>query len=152
MGKEEDGSQTLEEWEKEQKVTGKREREGSVWRRKGWKREEFEEGWQNIGARRGTTHELVYIYHSKNKLVVLTTEWLSWLQTSWRDSGNVLFICLHKTTRKEASQTVTDHASSKQVTPACINEHAIRTILLQIYIVTSARESPQKHHISEMQL
>jgi len=35
MGKEEDGSQTLEEWEKEQKVTGKREREGSVWRRKG---------------------------------------------------------------------------------------------------------------------
>ena len=49
---------------------------------KGVKREEFEEGWQNIGARRGTTHELVYIYHSKNKLVVLTTEWLSWLQTS----------------------------------------------------------------------
>ena len=25
--------------------------------------------------------------HCKNKLVVLTTEWLPWLQTNWRDSG-----------------------------------------------------------------
>ena len=28
-----------------------------------------------------------FIYHWKNKLVVLTTEWLPQLQTSWRDSG-----------------------------------------------------------------
>jgi len=34
-------------------------------------------------------HKLVHLatYHCKNKLVVLTTEWLPWLQTSWRDSG-----------------------------------------------------------------
>ena len=25
--------------------------------------------------------------HYKNKLVVLTTEWLPWLQTNWRQSG-----------------------------------------------------------------
>ena len=25
--------------------------------------------------------------HYKNKLVVLTREWLPWLQSSWRDSG-----------------------------------------------------------------
>ena len=29
----------------------------------------------------------VQVYHSKNKLVVLTTERLPWMQTSWRDSG-----------------------------------------------------------------
>ena len=29
----------------------------------------------------------IYIDHCKNKLVVLTTEWLPWLQTNWRDSG-----------------------------------------------------------------
>ena len=27
------------------------------------------------------------VLHCKNKLVVLTTEWLPWLQTSWRDIG-----------------------------------------------------------------
>ena len=27
------------------------------------------------------------VMHCKNKLVVLTTEWLPWLQTSGRDSG-----------------------------------------------------------------
>ena len=32
-------------------------------------------------------HTWTGIYHCKNKLVVLATEWLSWLQTSWRDSG-----------------------------------------------------------------
>ena len=26
-----------------------------------------------------------------NKLVVLTTQWLPWLQTNWRDSGNERF-------------------------------------------------------------
>ena len=29
----------------------------------------------------------VVILHCKNKLVVLTKEWLPWLQTNWRDSG-----------------------------------------------------------------
>ena len=28
-----------------------------------------------------------HVIHCKNKLVVLTTEWLPWLQTNWRDSG-----------------------------------------------------------------
>jgi len=30
---------------------------------------------------------VIAIYHYKNKFVVLTTEWLLWLQTNWRDSG-----------------------------------------------------------------
>ena len=34
------------------------------------------------------------IYHCKNKLVVLTTEWLPWLQMSWRDSGYVVYSLL----------------------------------------------------------
>ena len=34
------------------------------------------------------------LLHSKNKLVVLTTEWLPWLQTSWRDCGYALCILL----------------------------------------------------------
>ena len=34
------------------------------------------------------------VVHCKNKLVVLTTEWLPWLQTSQRDSGYVLYILL----------------------------------------------------------
>ena len=29
--------------------------------------------------------------HCENKLVVLTTEWLPWLQANWRDSGNERF-------------------------------------------------------------
>jgi len=32
-------------------------------------------------------HAIPTYFHCKNKLVVLTTEWLLWLQTSWRDSG-----------------------------------------------------------------
>jgi len=27
------------------------------------------------------------MHHYKNKLVISTTEWLPWLQTSWRDGG-----------------------------------------------------------------
>ena len=34
--------------------------------------------------------------HCKNKLVVLTTEWLPWLQTSWRDSGYERFALIWK--------------------------------------------------------
>ena len=43
---------------------------------------------------------VLYIYflnHCKNKLVVLTTEWLPWLQTSWRDSGYERFTLVWKT-------------------------------------------------------
>ena len=29
----------------------------------------------------------VGLIHCKNKLVILTTEWLPWLQSSWRNSG-----------------------------------------------------------------
>ena len=36
------------------------------------------------------TVPISYIY-CKNKLVVLTTEWLPWLQTNWRDSGYEMF-------------------------------------------------------------
>ena len=35
-----------------------------------------------------------YMYHCKNNLVVLSTEWLPWLQKSKRDSGYVLYILL----------------------------------------------------------
>ena len=35
--------------------------------------------------------------HCKNKLVVLTTEWLPWLQTKWRDSGYERFTLVWKT-------------------------------------------------------
>ena len=38
---------------------------------------------------------LSYI-HCKNKLVVLTTEWLPWLQTNWRDSGYERFSLVWK--------------------------------------------------------
>ena len=41
-----------------------------------------------------TTHAILHSIHCKNKLVVLTTEWLPWLQTSQRDSGYVLYILL----------------------------------------------------------
>ena len=34
--------------------------------------------------------------HCKNKLVVLTTEWLPWLQTNWRDSGYERFSLVWK--------------------------------------------------------
>ena len=41
-----------------------------------------------------TAHDVQYmaskqlsVVHCKNKLVILTTEWLPWLQSSWRDSG-----------------------------------------------------------------
>ena len=32
-----------------------------------------------------TYHFIVKSMYSKNKLVILTTEWLPWLQSSWRD-------------------------------------------------------------------
>ena len=34
--------------------------------------------------------------HCKNKLVILTTEWLPWLQSSWRDSGYEGFALVEK--------------------------------------------------------
>ena len=40
----------------------------------------------------------------KDKLVVLTTEWLPWLQANWRNSGFVWW--LHRTTGGDASQTI----------------------------------------------
>ena len=48
---------------------------------------------------------------AKTKLVVLTTEWLPWLQTNWRDSGYerfalVLKTNLHKPTPKTAQFTL----------------------------------------------
>ena len=36
------------------------------------------------------------MHHCKNKLVVVTTEWLPWLQTSWRDSGYERFALVWK--------------------------------------------------------
>ena len=41
--------------------------------------------------------EVVNIYHSKNKLVILTTEWLPWLQTNWRNSGYERFALVLET-------------------------------------------------------
>ena len=35
--------------------------------------------------------------HYKNKLVVLTTEWLPWFQTKWRDSGYEKFALVLET-------------------------------------------------------
>ena len=37
------------------------------------------------------------MHHCKNKLVVLTIEWLPWLQTNWRDSGYERFALLFRT-------------------------------------------------------
>ena len=40
------------------------------------------------------------ILHCKNKLVVLTTEWLPWLQTNWRHSDYERFALVFETNCK----------------------------------------------------
>ena len=42
-------------------------------------------------------HDAIVYKHRKNKLVVLTTEWLPWLQINWRDSGYERFTLVWKT-------------------------------------------------------
>ena len=69
--------------------------------------------------------------HCKNKLVVLTTEWLPWLQTSWRDSGYERFALIWK------SNCIRQH---KMQQPSSSYNHNTLTTFR-----TSVNESQQMH-------
>ena len=55
------------------------------------------------------TVPISHIY-CKNKLVVLTTEWLRWLQTNWRDSGYEIFAFGMRGTKESGSKNLIAHS------------------------------------------
>ena len=71
------------------------------------------------------------IVHCKNKLVILTTQWLTWLQTNWRDSGYERFAlvpksnCIRQPKMQQPNSsynhnTLTTLRTSVRESPACI--------------------------------
>ena len=95
---------------------------------------------QTVCSQSCYVHVMVQVFariweeHYKNKSVVLITEWLPWLQTSWRHSGYVLYILLiTNTTGEEAFpdyvsySAVSNHWTS--VAPICNNNHDLGDIV-----------------------
>ena len=73
--------------------------------------------------------------HCKNKLVVLTTEWLPWLQTNWRDIGDEAFAVVLNTNCIRHSKGQPPRSS--------YNHNTLKTL------ITSVNESLQMHFLME---
>ena len=76
---------------------------------------------------------ITWSYHTSWPLVVLTTEWLPWLQTNWRGSGYVLFTnCITQPERKLPDHhwsCIFERGHTCMYHRACNNNHYLADIV-----------------------
>ena len=70
------------------------------------------------------TNKYLREVHYKNKLVVLTTEWLPWFQTKWRDSGYEKFALV--------SETNCIRQPKGQVPSSSYNHNTLKTLITSV--------------------